>query len=79
MISTVVCDKNLDSQLWASFQKGESKALDTLYKRYYSSLLAYGYHYCGERELAADCIHDFFLTSGSAGKAWGRFIRFGST
>lgn len=50
-----------DKVLWNLLVKGDQKALEILYQRYYSLLLNYGLKCSTDRELVKDCIQDLFI------------------
>lgn len=50
-----------DLTLWDLMIKGEQKALEVLYERYYTLLLNYGLKCNPDRELVKDCIQDLFV------------------
>ena len=50
-----------DLSLWNLLIKGDKKALEVLYLRYYSLLLNYGLKCNIDRELVKDCIQDLFV------------------
>lgn len=50
-----------DLTLWNLLIKGEKKALEVLYQRYYLLLLNYGLKCNIDRELVKDCIQDLFV------------------
>lgn len=54
-------DKIDDLTLWNLIIKGDRKALEVLYQRYYSLLLNYGLKCDVDRELVKDCIQDLFV------------------
>lgn len=45
-----------DIVLWGLLIKGDQKALEILYQRYYSLLLNYGLRCSTDKELVKDCI-----------------------
>ena len=51
-----------DMVLWGLLIKGDQKALEILYQRYYSLLLNYGLRCSTDRELVKDCIQDLFIS-----------------
>ena len=50
-----------DIALWGLLIKGDQKALEILYQRYYSLLLNYGLRCSTDKELVKDCIQDLFI------------------
>lgn len=50
-----------DLTLWDLLVKGDKKALEILYQRYYCLLLNYGLKCNIDRELVKDCIQDLFV------------------
>lgn len=50
-----------DLTLWNLLVKGDKKALEMLYQRYYCLLLNYGLKCNIDRELVKDCIQDLFV------------------
>lgn len=50
-----------DIALWGLLIRGDQKALEILYQRYYSLLLNYGLRCSTDRELVKDCIQDLFI------------------
>lgn len=50
-----------DKILWNLLIKGDQKALEILYQRYYPLLLNYGLRCSTDRELVKDCIQDLFI------------------
>lgn len=54
-------DKIDDLSLWNLLIKGDKKALEVLYQRYYSLLLNYGLKCNIDKELVKDCIQDLFV------------------
>lgn len=50
-----------DIVLWNLLIKGDQKALEILYQKYYSLLLNYGLKCSPDRELVKDCIQDLFI------------------
>ena len=50
-----------DIALWGLLIKGDQKALEILYQRYYSLLLNYGLRCSTHKELVKDCIQDLFI------------------
>ena len=50
-----------DLTLWNLIIKGDRKALEVLYQRYYSLLLNYGLKCDIDRETVKDCIQDLFV------------------
>ena len=51
-----------DIALWGLLIKGDQKALEILYQRYYSLLLNYGLRCSTDKELVKDCIQDLFIS-----------------
>lgn len=50
-----------DLALWNLLVKGDRKALEILYQKYYSLLLNYGLKCNPDKELIEDCIQDLFI------------------
>lgn len=50
-----------DLALWTLLIKGDQKALEILYQKYYSLLLNYGLKCNPNKELIKDCIQDLFV------------------
>ena len=50
-----------DAILWSLSIKGDQKALEILYMRYYALLLNYGLKFDSDRDLVKDCIQDLFM------------------
>lgn len=50
-----------DLSLWNLLIKGDQKALEILYQKYYSLLLNYGLKCNSNKELIKDCIQDLFV------------------
>lgn len=50
-----------DLSLWSLLIKGDQKALEILYQKYYSLLLNYGLKCNPNKELIKDCIQDLFI------------------
>lgn len=50
-----------DLSLWNLLVKGDRKALEMLYQKYYSLLLNYGLKCNSDKELIEDCIQDLFI------------------
>lgn len=50
-----------DVSLWNLLLKGDTKTLETLYRRHYDLLLNYGLKYYSDQELIKDCIQDLFI------------------
>lgn len=50
-----------DSTLWSLLIKGDKKALEILYQKYYSLLLNYGLKCNPDKDLIKDCIQDLFV------------------
>lgn len=50
-----------DTTLWFLLIKGDQKALEVLYQKYYSTLFNYGLKCSTDRELIKDCIQDLFI------------------
>jgi RNA polymerase sigma-70 factor (ECF subfamily) len=50
-----------DLSLWNLLIKGDQKALELLYQKYYSLLLNYGLKCNPNKELVKDCIQDLFV------------------
>jgi RNA polymerase sigma-70 factor (ECF subfamily) len=55
-----------DDALVERICKGEREALQRLYEAYYASLVQFGYHLSGEREVAEDAVQQVFLSFWSA-------------
>ncbi len=49
-----------ESLLWENFQKGDSKALEKIFKQNYLLLFDYGMRMTRQEELVKDCIQDIF-------------------
>ncbi len=52
---------NSDYFLWERFKKGDKSAFFQLYDRFFDALYNYGFHFCRDKCLIEDCIHDLFL------------------
>ena len=50
-----------DKALWELLLKGDLKASEVLYVKYYDLLLNYGLKYCSNEDLVKDCIQDLFV------------------
>lgn len=61
MKSMFASDEIDDLTLWDLLVKGDKKALEILYQRYYCLLLNYGLKCNIDRELVKDCIQDLFV------------------
>lgn len=61
MKSMFASDEIDDLTLWNLLVKGDKKALEMLYQRYYCLLLNYGLKCNIDRELVKDCIQDLFV------------------
>ena len=59
--SMTASNKMDDKVLWDLLIKGDQKALEILYQRYYLLLLNYGLRCSTDRELVKDCIQDLFI------------------
>lgn len=57
-----ISDEIDDLTLWNLLVKGDKKALEVLYEKYYSLLLNYGLKCNLDRELVKDCIQDLFVS-----------------
>lgn len=51
----------IDVDLWNLLIKGDTKALEPLYRRHYDLLLNYGLKLYADQELIKDCIQDLFV------------------
>ena len=51
---------NADRMLWKQFKDGNKKALELIYERYYSRLLAYGMKIKNQEAFVEDCIQEIF-------------------
>lgn len=49
-----------DLFLWQRLIKGDRKAMEELYEKYYSLLMNYGLRCCDDREQVKDAIQDLF-------------------
>lgn len=54
-------DKVKNQFIWAEFRKGNKKALEIIYKDYYSSLYNYGMKFNKDQNLVKDLIHELFV------------------
>lgn len=61
MKTIVTFEQTDESTLWNLLTRGNRKALEVIYQRYYILLLNYGLKYTFDRELIKDCIHDLFV------------------
>ena len=59
--SMTASNKMDDKVLWDLLIKGDQKAWEILYQRYYLLLLNYGLRCSTDRELVKDCIQDLFI------------------
>ena len=50
-----------DLFLWQRLIKGDRKAMEELYEKYYSLLMNYGLRCCDDREQVKDAIQDLFV------------------
>jgi RNA polymerase sigma factor (sigma-70 family) len=50
-----------DSKLWQSFQSGDRSAFEQILEQHYHAMLNYGYRLVQNKDLAYDCIQDFFV------------------
>ena len=57
----IVSENTDDAILWSLSIKGDQKALEILYKRYYALLLNYGLKFSPDKDLIKDCIQDLFM------------------
>jgi RNA polymerase sigma factor (sigma-70 family) len=51
---------NADKMLWKQFKDGNKEALEPIYEKYYSRLLAYGMKIKNHEEFIEDCIQEIF-------------------
>jgi len=56
-----VQDKVKNQFIWAEFKKGNKKALEIIYKDYYSPLYNYGMKFHRDHNLVKDLIHELFV------------------
>ena len=47
--------------LWNQFRKGDTLAMESIYRHYYQSLFNFGHQICHEQELVRDGIHNLFM------------------
>ncbi|MFN8345240.1 MAG: sigma-70 family RNA polymerase sigma factor [Spirosomataceae bacterium] len=47
--------------LWAAFKKGDVRAFEQLYNRYFEVLANYGHRYCTDKQQLEDAIQDVFV------------------
>jgi RNA polymerase sigma factor (sigma-70 family) len=50
-----------ETTLWISFKKGDVRAFEQLYNRYFEVLANYGYRYCTDKQQLEDAIQDVFV------------------
>lgn len=50
-----------DSLIWQAFKKGDEKAFELIYKRYFKVLGSYGLRLNPNKDLVEDAIHDVFI------------------
>lgn len=50
-----------ETTLWIAFKKGDVRAFEQLYNRYFEVLANYGYRYCNEKQQLEDAIQDVFV------------------
>lgn len=50
-----------DIELWHSIKRGDEKAFETLYHRYYSTLFSYAIRLHFDEETIKDCLQDIFV------------------
>lgn len=54
-------EREEEATVWKLILAGNRDALEHLYRRYYSSMLAYGLKFCNQEDIIKDCIHNVFL------------------
>lgn len=50
-----------ETTLWIAFKKGDVRAFEQLYNRYFEVLANYGYRYCNDKQQLEDAIQDVFV------------------
>lgn len=50
-----------ETTLWIAFKKGDVRAFEQLYNRYFEVLANYGYRYCTDKQQLEDAIQDVFV------------------
>jgi RNA polymerase sigma factor (sigma-70 family) len=50
-----------DADMWDEFIKGNEKAFDYLYDKYFALLYGYGMQFCADKAVVKDCIQDLFI------------------
>lgn len=50
-----------DADLWKNIKKGDKKAFELLYHRYYSSLFAYAHRFRFDDDTIKDCLQELFI------------------
>ncbi len=53
--------RNLDSEIWHRFKKGDEKAFSYIFDTYHLQLLEYGQRFTPDQDLIKDCIQDLFF------------------
>ena len=51
-------DSYLEEEKWNNFVAGKKSDFEFFYERYNPHLFNYGMHFCTDRELVKDCIHN---------------------
>jgi RNA polymerase sigma factor (sigma-70 family) len=54
-------DKWTDADLFKHFKKGDERAFENLYRKYFKSLSHYGFRICQDQELIENAIQDLFI------------------
>ena len=54
-------DQKALSSIWDTFRKGDTSALETIYRLFAPTLLSYGYKICLDRVQAEDTLQDLFF------------------
>lgn len=50
-----------ETSLWIAFKKGDIRAFEQLYNRYFEVLANYGHRYCTDKQQLEDAIQDVFV------------------
>jgi RNA polymerase sigma-70 factor (ECF subfamily) len=54
-------DKWTDADLFKHFKKGDERAFEDLYRKYFKSLSHYGFRICQDKDLIENAIQDLFI------------------